>query len=84
MNKEFRLALLKELKTGDEMVIDFTRYDIRYEEPESGSTRNWSIMGAINQKQTRPQDKPVHIEDLSDESKSLISAFYPMLFTKKN
>ena len=50
MNKEFRLALLKDIKTGEERVIDFTRYDKSYKEPESGSTRNWSLMGEINQK----------------------------------
>lgn len=48
-----------------------------------GSTRNWSLMGEINQKQTRLQDKPIKIENLSDESKSIIRAYYPMLFGKK-
>ena len=80
MNKKFRLALLKDLNTGNEMVIDFTRYDKSVAEPESGSTRNWSIMGEINQKQTRPQDKPVPFEKLSYESKSLIKEYYPAIF----
>ena len=83
MNKKFRLALLKNLKFGDEMVIDFTRYDIGVKEPVSGSTRNWSLMGEINQKQTRPQDKPIQIDKLSDKSKSLIGEYYPMLFKKQ-
>jgi len=60
MNKTFRLALLSdEQKKAEEMVIDFTRYDLKAEEPVSASTRNWSLMGEINQKQTRPQDKPI-------------------------
>jgi len=83
MNKGFRLSLLNDLKTGEEMVIDFTRYDKPEREPESGSTRNWSIMGEINQKQTRPQDHPVSIDQLSRESKSLIKKFYPILFENK-
>ncbi len=83
MNKKFRLALLKDIKTGDEMVIDFTRYYKSMQEPESGSTRNWSIMGEINQKQTRPQDKPIPFDKLSNESKSLIKEYYPGMFSKK-
>ena len=52
MNKTFRLALLSEKSKGSkEMVIDFTRYDLKAKEPVSGSTRNWSLMGDINQKQ---------------------------------
>jgi hypothetical protein len=83
MNKKFRLALLKDLKTGEERVIDFTRYDKSFKEPESGSTRNWSLMGEINQKQTRPQDQPIRLDELSTDSKSLIRGYYPMLFKKK-
>ena len=82
MNKKFRLALLKDLKSGEEKVIDFTRYDQNAIEPESGSTRNWSLMGEINQKQTRPEDKPVPIGQLSKEAKSMIKADYPDLFAK--
>jgi hypothetical protein len=83
MNKKFRLALLKDLKTGEERVIDFTRYYKSLKEPESGSTRNWSIMGEINQKQTRPEDKPIPIDKLSEKSKSLIRRYYPILFMQK-
>ena len=82
MNNKFRLALLINLNSGDESVIDFTRYDISYKEPESGSTRNWSVLGEINQKQTRPQVKPVPKDKLSNESITLISEFYPWLLTK--
>jgi hypothetical protein len=79
MNDKFRLALLRDLKTNHEKVIDFTNYTQKAEEPVSGSTRNWSLMGEINQKQTREQDKPRAIESLSDEAKSLIKKFYPEL-----
>ena len=79
MNKKFRLALLNNMNSNKEDVIDFTRYDVKAEEPESGSTRNWSLMGDINQKQTRPQDKPIPIVNLSDEAKSLIRKYYPEL-----
>ena len=83
MNKKFRLALLKDLTSGKEMVIDFTRYDRHVQEPESGTTRNWSLMGEINQKQTRPQDKPIPIDELSTGSKTLITTYYPKLITKQ-
>ena len=79
MNKEFRLALLLDLKSNTEKVIDFTRYDKKAKEPESGSTRNWSLFGDINQKQTRPEDRPIPFVDLSYEAKSIIKKYYPML-----
>ena len=79
MNAKFRLALLRDLKTNKEEVIDFTRYDVKAKEPVSGTTRNWSLMGEINQKQTRPQDKPVPIVNLSEKDKSLIKKYYPEL-----
>lgn len=80
MNKRFRLALLKDLNTGEKNVIDFTRYDKSAQEPESGSTRNWTLYGDINQKQTRPQDKPVPLSQLTDEQKDVIRSYYPELF----
>ena len=80
MNKSYRLSLLRdESKKDEEMVIDFTRYDLKAAEPTSGSTRNWSLMGEINQKQIRPQDKPVKIQDLGNEGKSLIKRINPEL-----
>ncbi len=79
MNKKFRLALLLDLKSNKEQVIDFTRYDLKAKEPESGSTRNWSLMGTINQKQIRAQDKPIPLTDLPDEAKSIIEKYYPTL-----
>lgn len=68
MNKDFRLATLRNLEANSpEMVIDFTRYTEKAREPVSGSTRNWSLMGQINQKQTRPQDKPVPLKSVLHE-----------------
>ncbi len=82
MNDKFRLALLRDLKTNKEEVIDFTRYDLKAKEPESGTTRNWSLMGEINQKQTRAQDKPVLLKNLPEEVKSEIKKVYPELMNK--
>ncbi|MES2829240.1 MAG: DUF3863 domain-containing protein [Bacteroidota bacterium] len=79
MNKDFRLALLKDWKLSTpNMVIDFTRYDLKAQQPAE-MTRKWSLLGDINQKQTRPQDKPVLVSGLPDKSKSIISKRYPML-----
>lgn len=76
MNKSFRLATLKDTVNGlQPMVIDFTRYDVKAEEPVSGSTRNWSLFGEINQKQIRPQDKPVQFSALSEENRSIIESY---------
>jgi len=72
MNKSFRLAILKDLNTQKEQIIDFTRYDVKAQEPKSGSTRNWTLFGDINQKQTRKQDAPISKNQLSEEQKVLI------------
>ena len=79
MIKDFRMSILRDVNTKEEKVIDFTRYDVKAQEPESGSTRNWTLFGDINQKQTRKQDAPVVIEKLSDSQKALIKAHYPEL-----
>ena len=79
MNKDFRLALLRNFQEdGPEMVIDFTRYDVPAKEPQ-GLTRQWSLMGQINQKQTRLQDKPVLITELPEEDQKRIYKKYPQL-----
>lgn len=80
MNPSFRLALLKDLTSGKTKVIDFTRYNQTFSEPESGSTRKWSLLGDINQKGVRPQDRPIPLDSLPLESKRLIEKFYPVLF----
>ena len=84
MNRSFRLALLStEKKNSEQSVIDFTRYDLKATEPVSASTRNWSLMGEINQKQTRPQDKPVLLKNQAKETRAIIQRFYPELLNKK-
>jgi len=83
MNKDFRLALLGDLNGDHKKVIDFTRYDLPVKEPESGSTRNWSLLGEINQKGLRKQDKPVPIQDLSSADQALIRKHYPALLQNK-
>ena len=89
MNQDFRLALLRDDKdSGKEIVIDFTRYDLTAKEPadpaEPGkNSRNWSLMNRINQKGTRPQDKPVPLSNLTAEEQSLIRKHYPELIDPK-
>jgi hypothetical protein len=79
MNRDFRLALLRDWKAGTpELVIDFTRYDLPAKEPQ-GLTRSWSLLGKINQKQTRPQDKPVPLEALTRDDLDLICGRCPEL-----
>lgn len=86
MNKDFRLALLKK-NDGDSpaKVIDFTNYTLPAHEPAE-MTRKWSLLGNINQKQTRQQDKPVSIDSLPLAIRSLIIRRYPDLIAsgKKN
>ncbi|MGA2624942.1 MAG: DUF3863 domain-containing protein [Bacteroidota bacterium] len=82
MNKDFRLALLRNWKLNTpENVIDYTRYDLPATEPNE-MTRSWSIMGEINQKQTRPQDKPIPLSELSKDIRSDIKKYYPKMESK--
>jgi hypothetical protein len=84
MNKDFRLALIRNIEqASSEMVIDFTPYYLPAAEPAE-NTRKWSLMGDINQKQTRPQDKPVLINELPQNSKNVIKRYYPFLFQSDN
>jgi hypothetical protein len=79
MNKDFRLALLKSNTGNDEeQVIDFTSYKQKYSEPDS-LTRSWSLLGDINQKQTRPQDTPRPLRALTLEQLWTIVMRYPEL-----
>jgi hypothetical protein len=79
MNKEFRLALLRDWKIdGPPMVIDFTRYDLKAEEPQK-LQREWSLMNVLNQKGTRPKDKPRGLRDLTSDDQRRIYARYPEL-----
>jgi len=84
MNKEFRLALLRDWhQNSPEMVIDFTRYDLTAKEPADPSPehpdKNWSLINEINQKGLRPQDKPRLIKELDRTAKDLIAGYYPEL-----
>jgi hypothetical protein len=79
MNREFRLALLRNWKTSSPyMVIDFTRYDLPAQEPRT-LQREWSLVNVLNQKGTRPQDKPVRLDQLSAQDQRRIHAMYPEL-----
>jgi len=77
MNKDFRLALLRNWQASQrEQVIDFTRYDLPAREPQD-PTRSWSLMNRLNQKGIRPQDRPVPFEKLPREDQRIIVARYP-------
>nr|WP_067060387.1 DUF3863 domain-containing protein [Mucilaginibacter sp. L294] len=83
MNKDFRLALLNDWKTSDDVkVIDFTDYKVKAHEPAE-MTRKWSLLGEINQKQTRLQDKPVPLDSLSVNARELIGLHFPYLFKQR-
>lgn len=84
MNKDFRLALLRDWKANTpEKLIDFTRYDFKVQEPEDPRPgepiRNWSLMNRLNQKGVRPQDKPIPIRELNTEEQAIIKRRYPQL-----
>ena len=84
MNKDFRLALMRNWKENTpEKVIDFTRYDLKAHEPADpepgGHVRNWSLMNRLNQKGIRPQDKPVDIQELKPGEQEMIIRRYPEL-----
>ena len=88
MNKDFRLAFQRNwMQDGPWKVIDFTRYDLKAQEPadpKSGEhSRNWSLMNRLNQKGTRPGDKPIAIQKLNKKEKALIRKWYPELTKKK-
>jgi hypothetical protein len=79
MNREFRLALLRDwTKNTTPVAIDFTRYDLKAAEPDK-LQREWSLMNVLNQKGTRPQDKPTRLGDLSPENQRMIFTKYPDL-----
>lgn len=79
MNREFRLALLRDWKrNSDSQVIDFTRYDLKAEEPR-GLQREWSLMNVLNQKGTRAADKPIPLRQLGSEDRRRIYSVYPEL-----
>ncbi len=79
MNRDFRLALLRDWQRhSPEQVIDFTRYDLPAAEPRA-ITRNWSLLNVLNQKGTRPQDQPRPLSALSADDQALIRRRLPEL-----
>jgi len=79
MNKDFRLALLRNWQTAaPPSVIDFTRYDLKAQEL-ANPQREWSLMNVLNQKGTRPQDKPIPFAKLTPDDQRRILAHYPEL-----
>ncbi len=85
MNKDFRLALLKDWQANTpEKLIDFTRYDLKVQEPGDPQPdhpiRNWSLINRLNQKGIRPQDKPIDIGQLKADELEMIKRRYPELF----
>jgi hypothetical protein len=66
------------MKDDTPMVIDFTRYDLPTQEPQT-LQREWSLMNVLNQKGTRPQDKPLRLAQLSPDDQRRIFARYPEL-----
>ncbi|MGC2639463.1 MAG: DUF3864 domain-containing protein [Acidobacteriaceae bacterium] len=77
MNRSFRVALLEEATdNAPPMVIDYTRYDLPAREPQ-GLQRDWSLINVLNQKGTRPQDKPRRLEALEADDQARILARYP-------
>lgn len=79
MNREFRLALLHDWTRHDPTVaIDFTRYELKAEEPQ-GLQREWSLMNVLNQKGTRPQDKPIRLGQLTPKTSIAFMMRYPQL-----
>ena len=81
MNRDFRLALLHDwTKNTPPLAIDFTRYDLKAEEPQ-GLQREWSLINVLNQKGTRPQDKPIPLHQLSTDDQRRIYKRYPQLRT---
>jgi hypothetical protein len=84
MNKDFRLALLRNWQDNTpEKLIDFTRYDLKAQEPADPTpgqhTRNWSLLNRLNQKGVRPQDKPIAIGQLNADELAVIKRRYPEL-----
>jgi hypothetical protein len=87
MNKSFRLAMVRNWhKNTPYKVIDFTRYDLKAQEPGDASPEHpitdWSLMNRINQKGLRPQDTPVLLAELKPDDQKLIAQYYPELFKK--
>jgi hypothetical protein len=80
-NKDFRFATIQNWKeNGPKLVMDYTRYNQPYKEP-SGNVieRHWDILDIINQKESRPQDKPKPFTELPTDEQAKILKWYPEL-----
>ncbi len=81
MNRAFRCALLRDWrKPTPWQVIDLTRYDqpaCEPADPQPGKpSRNWSLINRINQKQRRPEDMPIAMEQLRAEEQRLLKLWH--------
>ena len=80
MNREFRLALLRNWTDRAALRWSSTSRDtICRRRSRRTLQREWSLMNVLNQKGTRPQDKPVRLGQLSAEDQRRIYARYPEL-----
>ena len=75
MNKDFRLALLRNWKANTpEKAHRFHPLRPHGQEPDDPkpgqNSRNWSLMNRLNQKGIRPQDKPIEIMELNAEEQT--------------
>ena len=89
MNKDFRFALLRKWEEDEPAkIIDFTRYDLKAQEPADPTpgqhTRNWSLMNRLNQKGIRPQDKPIDFGQLNVAEQTIIKRRYPELIKQES
>ena len=80
-NKDFRFSTIQNWKeSGPKLVMDYTRYNQPYKEPNGNVIeRHWDILDIINQKQSRPQDKPKPFSELPAEEQAKILKWYPEL-----
>lgn len=80
-NKDFRFATLRNWKeNGPALVMDYTRYNQPYKEPRGNVIeRHWDLLDLVNQKQSRPQDKPKPFTELPAEEQKKILKWYPEL-----
>ena len=56
--------------------------DLPVREPQEPD-RNWSLLGRINQTQTRPQDQPCALAALPEKDRALIRSALPELGSAK-
>ncbi len=80
-NKDFRFATMRNWKeNGPLHVMDYTRYNQPYVEPAGNVVdMHWDLMDLINQKKSRPQDKPKPFTELPTDEQANILKWYPEL-----